>query len=161
MSSNAKHLPALNMRVRSSSRSLRPGNSIAHAIKPHRQAISPSAAGELAGMFTTHSPSPIGLSVLFGSQRITALRQSATHHGQVGRASFGAQRIRTVCHGLVSIRHNLWKSVSGRVAVHQTNINIHGQFGVFLSALASVTCLTRQSRGHQRAAHIGAPYFGR
>jgi hypothetical protein len=68
------------------------GDSTSRFDWQHRQAISPSAAGEPAGMLTTHTPSPLGLPVLFGSQRATALRQSATHHRQMGHLPCGSRR---------------------------------------------------------------------
>lgn len=97
----------------------------------------------------------------FGSLLTNLLRQSATRHRQVGRPSFGGQRTEIALPRSTSVRQNLWKSIPGSAAVHKPNISIHGRFGVFSSALASVTSLTGQSRGHQRAAHVGAPYFGR
>jgi hypothetical protein len=54
-----------------------PASSSSQVIKSHCRAISPSAACEPAGMFTMRSPSPIGLSVLLGSQRSTQQRGSA------------------------------------------------------------------------------------
>jgi len=97
----------------------------------------------------------------FGSLLTNQWRQSATRHRQVGRASFGARRAESAMPQLTSIRQNLWKSMQWSAGMQGRIINIHRQSGEFSSALASVTRLTGQSRGHQRATHIGAPYFGR
>ncbi len=166
MPSNAKHLPALHMREVSSSRSLRPGNSTFPAFKPHRRAISPSAAGEPAGMFTAHTPSPIGLPVLFGSQRTTALRQSATRHRQVGRLSCGRQR--TDQADRTNLRH-LANSLE-IIKQWEAAVYLHGHEGSTASLCStpspSFTCLTHWSRGRPLTASLrhrlmGAPYLGR
>ena len=56
---------------------------------------------------------------------------------------------------------NVACQIQGSAGMQGRIINIHRRFGVFSSALASATSLTVQSRGHQRAAHVGAPYVGR
>src|SRR5690606_38437205 len=141
------------------------GNATSNAVNQHRRAISPSAAGERAGVFTTHSPSPIGLPVLLGSQRTTEQRQSATRHRQIGRASCGARRTATALLRSTGIRQNLWKSMQGSVGMQSRSINIHWPSGVFSSALASATSLTGRSRGRPlspslRQRLMGAPYLG-
>lgn len=166
MQCNAKLLPTLNMREHSIGPRVLSGNATSNAVNQHRRAISPSAAGELAGMFTTHSPSPIGLSVLIGSQRTTALRQSATRHRQVGRASCGARSTAAALQSSTSIGQNLWKSIQGSVGMQGRSINIHWPSGVFSSALATATSLTGRSRGRSlspslRQCLMGAPYLGR
>jgi hypothetical protein len=91
-----------------------------------------------------------------GSLLINLRRQSATRHRQVGRASYGAQRTESAVHMPTSFGQNLWNSTQGSAAMHQPNINVHRQLGVFSSALASAPRLTRRSTGHQRAAHVAA-----
>jgi hypothetical protein len=166
MSSNAKHPPALHMRERSSSPSLHLGNSSIQAIRPHRLAISPSAAGEPTGMFTTHSPSPIGLPVLLGSQRTTALCQSATRHRQVGRLSRGSQRTDQAAR--TNLRH-LANSLEFNKQ-REAPMYLHGYQGGTASLCStpspSLPCLTHWSRGRPLSASLrpgqaGAPYRGR
>jgi hypothetical protein len=74
MHATAKLLRKLNMREQRIWPRLLSGDSTSRTDWVRRLAISPSAAGEPAGMFTTHTPSPLGLPVLFGSQRTIALR---------------------------------------------------------------------------------------
>lgn len=165
MSSNAKHLPALHMRERSSSPRLRPGNSNVQAVKPHRRAISPSAAGEQAGMFTTRSPSPIGLSVLFGSQRTNTLRQSATRHRQTGRLSYGSRR--TDLASRMNSPHLANSLETQKGASMQTPSEpAIGTASVLSSPSPSFTSLTGRSRWTPNVlltwqGQAGAPYLGR
>jgi hypothetical protein len=56
---------------------------------------------------------------------------------------------------------NVGSQIQGSAGMHGRIINVHRQSGMFSSDSASATSLTLQSRGHQRAAHVGAPYFGR
>ena len=92
----------------------------------------------------------------FGSLLTNQLRPSATRHRQVGRASYGARRTASSFPRSTSIRQNIWQSIQGSAAMQEPNINIHRQFGVFPSALASAPRLTGRSTGHQRAAHVAA-----
>lgn len=166
MSFNAKHLPALHMREHSSRPSLRPGNSTTLGIDQHRRAISPSAAGEQAGMFTTHSPPPFGLSVLFGSQRTTALRQSATRHRQVGRLSCGSRRTDRAArmnspHLANSLEINKQWEAAMYLHEHECSTAFVGS-----SPSPSLPSLTHWSRGRPLTASLrlgqaGAPYLGR
>jgi hypothetical protein len=51
---------------------------------------------------------------------------------------------------------NVASQIQGGAGMQGRIINIHRQFGVFSSALASVLSLTGRSTGHQRAAHVAA-----
>lgn len=102
----------------------------------------------------------------YGSPLTMQRHQSATRHRQVGRASCGARRTETALSRSASIRQNLRKSTQGSMPMNRPNINIHRHSGVFSSALPSVTCLTRRSRGRPLTASLrqrlmGAPYLGR
>lgn len=56
---------------------------------------------------------------------------------------------------------NVGSQIQGSAGMQSRVINIHRHSGVFSSALAPVTRLTRRSSRHQRAAHVGAAYLGR
>jgi hypothetical protein len=84
-----------------------------------------------------------------GSLLTNQLRQSATRHRQVGRASYGARRSASALRRSTSIRQNLWKSIQGSAPMHTLDINIHWHSSVFSSALASAPRLTWRSTGHE------------
>lgn len=165
MHSNTELLPMLNMREHSSWPRLHSGNSSSRSFMPHRRAISPSAAGEPAGIFATHSRSPIGLSVLFGGQRITAQHQSATRHHQVGRLPCGSRRTKQAARTNLQHLANSLEITQG--AALQTPSTASGTACEFSHALPSRTCLTNWSRGRPVPASRfgnakrGAPYLGR
>lgn len=123
--------------------------------RQHRLAISPSAAGEPAGMFTTHTPSPFKLPVLFGSQRTTGLRQSATRHSQAGRLSYGSQRTSQ------SPRRNLQHLANSLEFFGREHLRETGRFASGTAFLCSppsapLTCLTGGSRGRRILASASA-----
>lgn len=86
----------------------------------------------------------------FGSLLNRQQRQSAIRQRQMGRASCGALRTESAAHMSTGMRQNLWNSKCREARGMQgQGINIHRQFGVFSSALASVTRLTQRSSGRQ------------
>jgi hypothetical protein len=111
------------------------------ATRQRHVAGRPAAASDPSGALAT------------STNRQHAARTSRQHASCKESVSYMVCRPRPKSFGIVQ---NVGSQIQGSAGMHGCIINIHRQFGVFSSALASAPRLTRRSTGHQRAAHVAA-----